>query len=190
MQKWNISISVCLLILLLPEKSSATYKPFIFVLHSQCPTNNPKNSWKDYLMGKFKPESNPEPKYPNAQGPWLRYSGQVGVQFRNAKAVNDRSALPNIDPAACYGVQWMQNRPGFPNGYLSMRSFGYERMDQSGFHDNQIMKGLPGNPENYEINVGGNILKFNEGGEVFDLRGHAVGTLVCYRSNECNKYGY
>jgi hypothetical protein len=50
------------------------------------------------------------------------------------------------------------------------------------------MNGLLGDPRKYDINVDGLILRYDEGGQVFNLRGRRVGTLLCYRSNESEKY--
>jgi hypothetical protein len=67
--------------------------------------------------------------------------------------------------------------------------YGYEHPNVQP-SDAYIMSGLPGDPRKSEINVDGLILRYDEGGRVFNLRGQPVGTLLCYRSNECERYKY
>lgn len=155
-----------------------------YSLHSQCPFNNPANSWRDYMTAKFKPEpthiARPTPSNPH---PHL-VSGEAQVEFRYANAVNDRDALPGINPSICYGIKY---QPG--------RGFSSWRREEDGVHPNDPdarheRAGLPGDPANYEINIEGHILKYDEAGRVFNLKGAVVGTLVCYSSNHCGRYGY
>ncbi|WP_223977239.1 hypothetical protein [Bradyrhizobium sp. RD5-C2] len=162
-------------------------EPYRFTVNSQCPFSNPANSWRDYLYGKFKTENwlGAAPQVTNPK----KYSGVASVQFRTANDINDRIALPGIDPAACYGISYIRSSPDFPDGYQSMQawSYGHPNIQPSDAH---IMNGLPGDPRKYEINVNGLILRYDEGGRVFNLRGEFVGTLLCYRSNECERYRY
>lgn len=50
--------------------------------------------------------------------------------------------------------------------------------------------GLPGDPTKHQINIDGVLLRYNNAGEIYDLRGRIAGTLVCYLSNECEQYRY
>jgi hypothetical protein len=47
-----------------------------------------------------------------------------------------------------------------------------------------------GDPSKFEINVGGVILRFDQGGTVYDLKNIPVGEMACYSSNDCGQYGY
>ena len=137
-------------------------------VHPRCPGNDPSVSWKDYMSAKF---------HASAQVKMRRCLDLPGVEFRYAKKVADPAAIGNLRTDACYAVRYTPNV-----GYLGVRNFvksggGSETKDK-----------LPGNPLEYEINIYGVMLLFNEAGEVLNHRGKVVGTLVCYVSNECGGY--
>jgi hypothetical protein len=118
-------------------------------------------------------------------------AGDAGVQFRYASQIPDRSALKQIDPSACYRVIYFPvANKNYPKGFLSMRFFDYDRKDKGKPEDTHTTSGLPGNPDNNELNVDGVLFQFNDAGEIFDSLGQRVGVLVCYSSNECQKYHY
>lgn len=169
-------IIICLFVRPYP---SYAYSPFHVTYSAYCPGNNGgKTSWHDYISGRF---------------PWQpgRRTGIFGVQFRYAKIVGDRSALGTIDPAACYSVFYNLKPNGSdPKGFGSSRAYSYDRMGRPEYKDNRIMHGLPGDPEQNEINVDGVTFQYNEAGEVYDTKGQKVGQLVCYMSNECEQYHY
>lgn len=119
---------------------------------------------------------------------WRSYFAKptvIGVQFRWAKNLEKPRALGGIDPAACYTVSFDPQK-----GYGSSRTFGYSRKNKPEYKDDHRKAGLPGNPNRFEVNVDGVVLRFNEAGEIYDLRGRVVGTFVCYLSNECEPYKY
>lgn len=135
--------------------------------NSKCPGNDPSVKWRDYMSLKV-------PDQPKL------LAGVADVQFRFAKTVNDPEAIGNLPTNVCYQIMYAKNRPAFyGNGYFS---------SQPGSGKANIMKDLPGNPVEYEINVHGVLLLFNEAGEVLNRRGRVVGSLVCYGSNECGGY--
>jgi hypothetical protein len=150
---------------LLVLSTTTTAFAYRVLVHPACPDMSPMVSWRDYMSAKF-------PKAGN------KVSGIAGVQFRNAKKINDPPAIGRLDTRFCYGVQyhgnnvyetWLIPPPGFPSA-------------------NDPKNGLVGNPMKYEINVYGVLLLFNEAGEVLNRNGDVVGQLVCYLSNECGAY--
>ena len=135
-----------------------------------CPADHPDrdHSWVDYMSGVYRSTA---PKV----------SGVAMIEFRYAKQVNDRAALPGIDPSQCYAVKWNSHNPKFPDGYSSINVTTPEN-----WHN-----GLPGDPRKFEVNVHGTLLKFRPSGEVLNLKGVVVGTFVCYVDwDTCKKYGY
>lgn len=136
-----------------------------------CPTNNPKVTWYDYI------NSNVAPISPAA-------GNMFGVEFRFAKELGDADAYGNISTDACYLVMNVTHpKNGYKKGFYALRTFERSRKKTA-----DQMHGLPGNAKDWEINVYGTIFLFNNNGEVIDRRGRTVGLLVCYTSNECGKY--
>jgi hypothetical protein len=170
-------LSVAVYCLLMSNARGA--EPYKWMLHPQCPNNTPNVVlWKDYMKAKDPAVANPRP-----DGPKILFSGSTSIEFREANRIADQSALPGIDPSACYSVTYS---PG--SGYDSSRAYNYGR--NSGANGFQVMHALPGSPENYYINVGGTLLKYNEAGTVFDLRGRPAGVMLCYHTNNCEQYRY
>lgn len=66
-----------------------------------------------------------------------------------------------------------------------MRYIPYEGSTREKIH---VLDGQPGNPLDYEVNIDGTMLKFNEGGEILDRRGRKVGQLTCYVYLDCEQY--
>ncbi|EUB96591.1 hypothetical protein PMI07_001490 [Rhizobium sp. CF080] len=161
----------------LAGSSSAAYAPFHNVGHPNCPTNDGKTKWIDFISGKV----------PDVPG---RRAAFFGVQFRFAKNLTDRSGMGALDPAACYSVMFNKNRPKFANGYESYRNWSYDRMNRPEYKQDNHRAALPGDPTQYELNVEGIMFLYNEAGEIFDTSSQKVGQLVCYTSNECERYRY
>lgn len=170
--------------------ADAETKPYRDILHPTCPTLNDKITWREYMSAKAPPVAAPTPQLPNRR----LWSGDVSIQFREANKLNDTDALPNIDPSACYRVIYHPPRTAHkvifrPGSYKSFRSYAYERkMDGPGPF--QVMDGLPGDPEKFQINIAGTIYRFDEGGTVYNLRNKAAGVMVCIHANDCEKYRY
>ena len=132
---------------------------------ANCPDNNPKVGWRDYITGTVPPVG----KY--AANPY-------SIQFRFAKKVGD----PDIGGLAtnkCYGGGFVVRPAG------SYPKLGFS--SDAGGRDTQ-MHGLPGDPHAYQINVQGVLLMYTDQGMIIDKRGREVGVLVCYGSNECGGY--
>lgn len=129
--------------------------------HPHCPAYDPATTWRDYL-------STTAPIPPNV-------GNSVGIEFTKAKAVNDPDAIGNLRTDVCYGAVYVRYPKGsYPlTGYSSHRNIdGAKGPDQK--------HGLPGDPKQYEINVYGTLLMFNDAGEVINRKGKPVGVLVCY----------
>lgn len=131
-----------------------------------CPDNNPKVGWRDYITGTVPPVGN------YAANPY-------GIQFRFAKAVKD-PAIKGLATNRCYTGGYVVR----PAGAYSKRGFVSEDAGSSATK----LDGLPGNPFAYEINVQGVILMYTDKGMILDMRGREVGALVCYASDECGAY--
>lgn len=101
--------------------------------------------------------------------------GLVGVVFNKASAVNDPAAIGNLRTDVCYVVRY--SREG-TNNYYGKGYFSYHHTKGSRGPP-RIKKNLPGNPGEYEINVYGVVLLFNEGGQILDRRGRIVGQMIC-----------
>lgn len=128
-------------------------------VHPKCPTNNPSVSWRDYMSGKLPWEGGKPPAV-------------ASVVFRNAKALADPEAIGKLPTNACYLIIYLaESGKRGAKGYRSVRAAGPPPIQ---------MSPLPGDPEEYEINVHGVLLLFNEAGEVLDRRGRPVGNLICY----------
>ena len=157
----------------------AYYKPTYTAVSPYCPTNslNQKLSWRDYMAG----------RYPDVPG---HRSAIALVQFRYAKEVNNRAALPGIDPGACYGVIYNDDvkRRRDPNGYMSWALYDYNVPHPEGLVSSGLAR--PGSPDRYEINIMNVVLHFNEAGEVLNMNNQLVGVMVCYLSNDCGGYRY
>lgn len=124
--------------------------------------------------------------YPNCPGAnpnapkWRAYfsqeikggeAGKAIVQFSTFRQLNDPTAIGGLDPKACYMV-WYVTRTKTWNSLKST--------------DPHTKSNLPGDPLENEINVHGVLFTFKEeGGEVLNTKGDAVGRLVCYLSDEC-----
>ncbi|WP_158743042.1 hypothetical protein [Acidisphaera sp. L21] len=128
-------------------------------------------------------------------------NSRISIQFDQAKKINDRAALPGIDPAACYfgsytvGMQGMKDGFHFdliwPPGHPMARAQANVMRDfQEDLRRRQEAAFAPGDPRSGTVNIRGLVLKYNEAGEVFNLKGQVVGRLVCYSDNECQKYAY
>ncbi|RWE84234.1 MAG: hypothetical protein E5W28_05015 [Mesorhizobium sp.] len=162
---------------MLLANAAFAYDPFHNPGHPHCPTNDGTTRWVDFISGRV-------PDVPGHRASFF------GIQFRYAKTLADRSGLGNLDPAACYSVSYNVNRAKFKNGFESFRNWSYDRMNQPEYSESHHKDGLPGDPLQYELNVEGFMFLYNEAGEVYDTHGQLAGQLVCYTSNECEKYRY
>ncbi len=154
-----------------PSDAKPNYPPFYVPLQRECPTyKGSNNTWVNYL-------SKPTPG---------RNYVTAGVEFKYARNLQGRDGLGNIDPSACYTVTYSPK-----SGYGSYRTFSYSRMYEPIYNDmHKRDSGLPGDPNKYQINVDGLLLRYNKAGEIYDKRGRVAGVLVCYLSNRCEGYRY
>lgn len=182
---------VALLAMMVTTIDAHAYK---VLLHPSCPAFDKTVSWRKYMSGTIPMTQAKRPLD-------RRVSGAVGVQFTKAKRVKDPKAIGNLATNRCYGViyrraTWkMPLLPGIhgekPKRKYKKFSYGtYESWFTSGDENNPVVSrhNLPGNPENWEINVQGVLLRFNDGGELLNKRGKVVGRLVCYFSEDCGRY--
>ncbi len=138
--------------------------------HPSCPLNNPSTTWKDYMSGVI-------PRTHNKR------SAMASIHFTKAKLINDSKAIGNLRTDFCYTSYYNYN-PAETTEKLGYFSYHH-------YKDGTATKsGLPGNPSEYEINVFGVILLFNEYGEVLNKKGQIVGELVCYGAyrKQCEKF--
>jgi hypothetical protein len=139
------------------------------VKSGRCPTFYHGVTWQDYISGKETLPGN--------------YMSTFGVEFKMAKAVGDPEAIGHLATNMCYLVAYVTNTKGYVNqkGYYTSRA----SPNAKGPDD---MKGLEGDPQKFQINVYGVLLHFDNHGIIFDKRGHPVGILSCYNSDQCQNY--
>lgn len=185
--------------------------------HPNCPLlENPRRtSWRDYMMHRV-PDAHLRYRAGSRYRTGPARKGLVGVEFNLAVRVNDPESIGWLDPSRCYSVfynlrdepaaarrpnpnnayragynsHWIESHPKQPRSYAPSppADAGARAHISVGAH--YTVGALPGNPENYEINVLGVLLLFDEQGRVWDRRGNHVGRLVCYASNECGRFAY
>ena len=131
-------------------------------VHPDCPGSNPKVTWQQYMAGTI----------PKKNG---IVSSFVGLEFRTAKALNDKAAIDGLRTDVCYASRYV---PG--QGYITWRNG--DKLNPN------AKERMPGNPLDFEINVWGSIFLFDKHGQVLDKKGRVVGRLTCYVSNECSRY--
>lgn len=139
------------------------------VQNRNCPSIAGTNKWRDWLAGRIALP-------PKWTGAVVGVSFHKGVDPQNAEGIS-------IRPDLCYAVKFVTNPYGGDvRGYWSSRSF-YQMSgpDTKG--------GLPGNPDEYEINVYGAMFLFDDDGRVFDSTGREVGRLSCliYYGTHCGR---
>jgi hypothetical protein len=143
-----------------------------FLNHPRCPTRDTTVTWIQYMTEQV----------PRVGSSLL--GNQTTVEFTYAKQLNERTSIGNLDTRHCYNIFWQpENRFGRPRGWDSQRN-------TTGItYGPDERRGLPGDPRQYQINVHGVIVHFNDAGEVFDSKGRVVGKLSCYRSiHRCREY--
>lgn len=147
------------------------------LLHPSCPAFSRNVSWRNYMSGTIRPVGS---------GMNRRISGTVEVQFNKARSVNDPRSIGRLATNRCYQVIY---HPG-QTAWVVQLPGSYESWFVTNDENNPYVTrhNLPGDPRNWEINVLGVLLRFNDGGEVLNARGRVVGRLVCYFSDECGGY--
>lgn len=121
---------------------------------------------------------------PAKGGDWAKYmktpKRMYGVEFRYAKLVGDPSAMGNIKTNVCYIGMYLPEKQVFDSNYLHPPP---ATADQN-VHD------LPGNPDDHEVNIHGEIFLFDDNGVLFDRKGRAVGVLTCFvsTSDHCAQF--
>lgn len=159
------------------DKEKCGRKGYCSPSSPDCPWFSPNNSWRDYL---------------SRRTPNLRHAHSgagFSVEFRYAREINDPPAIGYLDRSVCYHlVAYGHDAPsGYKPGYFSFRAYDYGS-HHDGPENLHPMDGLLGDPDNYEINIEGVLLTFNDAGEVIDRKGHRVGQLMCWWRNECGQY--
>lgn len=142
------------------------------IRHSACPSYGGSTSWKDYLAVKVPPAGALE-------------GNLVAVEFPHAKKIADPAAIGNLRTDACYVVMYV---PAIRASKRTTAGFWSLRVFYSGGNGPDIVQGQPGDPSNYEINVYGVTLAFDDQGRVFNKKGRHVGELSCTTRNECGSY--
>jgi hypothetical protein len=168
---------------------------WVLAPYTGCPGStiqNKKISWRHYLATANR-------------GPGdFKVVALFSIHFDRANIVNDKAALPGIDPKACYVGSYNKGmpkstdgyhiEPNWPAGSCEARDVSNDVPTPGHFPDwsrdrDRQSLGI-GDPLKGQINVRGTMLTFRESGEVLNQKGQVVGKLVCYASNECGKYAY
>jgi hypothetical protein len=110
---------------------------------------------------------------------WKNYflNGSIAaaeVHFTTARKLKDYpAAIGGLNANVCYKVYYYTGRKTW-----------------SSYADSAppTIEGLPGDPQENEINVYRVLFLFNDAGEIINRNGDVVGKLVCYFSNECGGY--
>jgi hypothetical protein len=184
-----INRAVALLIVAIVQSALAK-PPYSYIPASaSCPAFNTKNNWHTYLSGtSYVPGRTIDPllNFDKFVGP-VSSTGWVsmGLEFRQAKAVNDPDAMGRLDSSACYEMirRFENGKPTF----MSNRVYSYGTGHATSA-DSHTMEHLVADPLRYQINVEGIILLFDDAGQVYDHRGRVVGYLLCFISDGCEGY--
>lgn len=93
------------------------------------------------------------------------------VEFRFAKLVGDAAAMGNVPSNYCYVGMYSKEK-----GYISAQ------LRPPPPHPDQNVSGAPGNPDEYEVNIHGEVFLFDDYGVLYDRKGRPVGVLSCVMS--------
>jgi hypothetical protein len=161
-----MKILLVLVVALLLSSSALAYKTR-FEHGQSCPDLKREVTWHDYISGITTPKRGYK-------------INPYGVEFRYARGVAD-AELGAVLVKQCYIGYYRPTSNGrkLPAGFMSYPTDTGPKTAKMG---------LPGDPLNYEINVHGTIFIYTDEGFIYDRRGRQVAMLVCYYSDECDRF--